>query len=252
MVQKTKPDTFLVEMLGVGNVKSAPDLVAVIGNLFPDALTILFGLKKSATLEINGKRLASLASFVSSLCGIAESMADMQNRVALARKSVPMLRESHKRFGQASTAVRHCLDELSRVRDLLECEKKDLVPGTLNLGRCKKELRNLHKTVKELQADGAALVTPALRTKKENILARASNLSKSIGTLPVTEGSAAINYQVVEVVEKLVRRIWGKEIKLQCIDKFNVKFLAMMGVTITEENAKTMRLRNNKHSRMSS
>ena len=122
--------------------------------------------------------------------------------------------------------------------------KCDTRPGLLRFGGAKKALNFLQKTLVELEATSAGLIHPGLRTGEDKRLAERTTYVLHHLELPITEGSARLQYLAIQLIDERLQTLTRDTIQPIHINKFISNFLRIaFGWTVTHANVKTIRHR---------
>jgi len=191
--------------------------------------------------EVRRSKLEKLADV---LYGTARYIADSQNTRALYRQSTRTVRVSRQAIGRSRTHVLHSIESLKDAEEALRPVVKELKPGMVNFLDASKSLEGLEKTLSYLETTTAAVIHPGLRTRDEKTLAAKSPHKLHDQALPITEGSAALQYLAVELIDNQLQKFTNDIVSPRQIDLFISKFLKMsLGWQVEESNVKTMRHR---------
>jgi hypothetical protein len=241
MPKKKKPDIY-EWVLGAENVKSAGDLYKFTDKIILSVFELLgSGSGGRTEIEFETEPFTEFLRFVHA---IAELMSEMENRLALARKTEAFFRASRRRCKRATAKVQHSLDFLADADQILTEEQKELRPGVLRMRECRKELKRLHKEIIELEADNAAFIHPNLRNKRERLIAKNSILHSKHPKYPATPGSQKVVYDVVKMLDKQITkyaRSTGTTIPVNRTNAFIGKFLEVMGASTSSDNIRRIR-----------
>jgi hypothetical protein len=163
----------------------------------------------------------------------------------MSRRSHGSMRASRQRFGRACAQVEHCLQSLLKAENALRPHESEVRPGLLNFRGPEKGLKHLKKTLEELEATAAALIHPGLRTAKDELLAVNTPYKLHHPDLPITEGSAELQYLAVELIDDRLQKFTQGKVPHTHEDKFISEFLKIVfGWTVSPANVKTIRQRN--------
>jgi len=192
--------------------------------------------------QIDIRKLAAFADF---LYAAATAYIEIGNDLLFQRMSAKQLRALNTRYERAHTHVRSSLRELSRAEQILKLQMQaGLKRGFLDCRHPMLYLKKLDKRLALLESTGLAVIHPGLWTDREHRLSRKRKLPQlHHPKYPATKGSAALQTEFVDVLEKQVQEFGGGKVRSGQIDKFISAFFAAVGFTITEEHVKTMRQR---------
>jgi hypothetical protein len=181
--------------------------------------------------------------FGNSIYGLSIAVAGAENRLSFEWKIEMVLRASRLRFTSARKHLRRSLSEFSKAQEILREEMSEVVPGTLQFREVGAGLKKLSKAVVELEADGSALIHRQLRTKVEKALAQQSKIGRYLERpYPISQKSSKLTQEVVATLDKVIRRFDStNKVPSNHIDKFIARFFAVLGITVEEENIKTIR-----------
>lgn len=193
--------------------------------------------------EMGWVRESKMMKLVSDLYATAHQIADMENRLTFARKSVRGVRALREKYGRTLGHVRHSLDSLTKARTLLG-KMEELKRGWLDFSGPERGLKRLEQNLAELESTCAALIHPGGKTDTEEGLAVLTPYMLEHLPFPITEGSAALQYHLVKMLDEQLQAFTRGKVLPNKIEKFISKFCEkFLGWYVTEANAKTMRRR---------
>jgi hypothetical protein len=228
----------LRERLGIEKVKA----VRAFTDYFDDEFAASF--VREILAFIKEVHLQEFAAFMIDLHASAQAMVEVENALAIERKTPKLLRQSRARYAQASICVNRSIKSLLDAENLLREEAdKGLIPHSFNFEKPRQALKDLHKRIVRAEADCAARIHPDLRTPTEKRLAK-QTLKIEHPPFRITEGSAQLQYAIAGQLEERVRQFSRGKVPSNHIDRFISRFFAAaLGLSVSEDNVKTMRLR---------
>lgn len=194
--------------------------------------------------SISGVGPQEIVNFLDFVYSVATAMGNAEHAVAVAIKTTPLIRAQRMVFSKARVQIARSLDLLHRAKPAVDAARKSLKRGVLRVRPAEEALRQLKQTLEELEIQCAELIHPAKRTPYEEGLAARFPYKSGHVPLPVTPGSAKINYDVTELLDAGLRQFTRGQVPSSHIDRFISKFFAAaLGRSVTDENVKLMRIR---------
>jgi len=165
-----------------------------------------------------------------------------ENEIAFYRSIPSRVRVHARNFGLAIKHVDRSLEKCERAESSLARSANELRRGTLRFPETRASLLRLRKTLDEVKHDYAVMIPPSLRTPLEKRLANEARHRLKHLKMPLTLGSARLQYKSTEAVETEVRRFASGKVKN--LDRLIASFFeAGLNRKVEAENVKTMRSR---------
>ena len=186
--------------------------------------------------------VSKLNKLITNLYNTAQLIADLEDRLWLARKSVRALRALREKYGRARRNVDNSRKLLLLAKNLLQDQVSELKRGWLKFSAPLRDLERLERKLSVLESTCAALIHPQPRTATEIQLAKKTPYKLHHPELRVSEGSADLQYLAVKLVDDELQKFTGG--RSDHANRFISEFLRIsLGWTVTPSNVKTMRKR---------
>jgi len=165
-----------------------------------------------------------------------------ENEIAFYRSIPSAVRVHARNCGYAIKHIDSSLEKCGRAESSFADSANLLRRGTLRFREARASLLNLRKTLAELKHDYAVMVPPSFRTPLEKRLANEARHRLKHLKMPLTLGSAWLQYKSTEAVETEARRFSTGKVKN--LDRLIASFFeAGLNRKVEAENVKTMRSR---------